>query len=336
MNRRRFLHAGATLGAVGLLSRCGPLRQLESRATIPVIGYLGVNFAADPGNAERVAYFRQGLREQDLVESQNVAVDFRWAAGGGHPWAKEQTAALIGSGVRVIVASGTLWRPVREITDTVPIVTLAADGEGLIELRWVASLARPGGNITGLSNAGRELSRKMVEVLLGSVPQMRRLVLMSNLASNPQVEASVRETADKFALELLVVDVRTVAEVEPAFERARAWGAHAVTVDGLVPVTLLAGPVTSLAARHRLPAIYSNKEYVDAGGLMQYGSGRREEYAQRRAAWYVARILDGVKPGELPIEQVTAFQFVVSRRALADLGLTLPPLVAGLVTEWRQ
>jgi putative ABC transport system substrate-binding protein len=151
------------------------------------------------------------------------------------------------------LASGTLWRAVREVTDTLPIVGFNVDADALIERGWAESWAHPGDNITGLANAGRQLSRKMVEALIGCVPDLKRLALMSNLQSSPDTEARLRTIAQQFGLALLILSVRALAHVEPAFERARAWNAQAITADGLVPVSILAPTVTSIAARH-LPA----------------------------------------------------------------------------------
>ena len=339
LTRRVFIGRLVQSTAAFAIASCGlPATPVATRKLLPLVGYLGTNFGSDASNVQRVKDFRAGLGAEGLIEGRDLTVDYRWPEGGGHPWAKAQTAQLMTSGASVIVASGTLWRAVREVTDSVPIVGFVVDGDALIELGWADSWARPGGNITGLASAGRQFSRKMVEALVGCVPALQRLALMSNLQSSPEQESRLRTIAQQFALDLLVLDVRAFPDVEPAFERARQWKAQAITADGLAPVGILAPAVTSLAARYRLPAIYHNKDYMDFGGLMHFGGGNTRDYEQRRGAWYVARILGGTRPGDLPIEGIktSEIRFSVNRTKLAELGLTLSPQLANLVTDWRD
>ena len=198
---------------------------------------------------------------------------------------------------------------------------------------WASSNARPGGNVTGQWRPTEETVAKSIELLADTVPSARRMASLANLslttaATRNQVALA---TAEGRGLELLLVDVPTPSDLEPAMERARAWGAELLMAEYVIPLNSPLERVPDLVRRARLPAA-GWRPWVERGLLMAYGPDVAAGY--RRMAWYVARILEGTPPGDLPIEKSAAFEFVVNRATLADLGLTLPEHVALNVTHW--
>jgi putative tryptophan/tyrosine transport system substrate-binding protein len=332
MKRRVFLRASAGAG-IGLLSGCVAQSHQPQRAST-LIGYLGTAAVADPANVRAVEEFRQGLREQGLFEGKTVSIAERWSDGRGHTWAREQTAELVALGAQVLVANGSLWLPAREVADSVPIVMTGGDVERLITRGWAATAARPDGTITGLSFVPRQAFRKRLETLMAIVPRVRRLAIMSNLESDQESESERRTAAEEIGLEAVVFDVRTVAQLEGAFDEARRWGADAIAGEGLIPTKALAAPLSVLALKSGLPTTFNNIPGVEAGVLLYYGAVFLEGYQFRRPAWHVARIIAGTRPGDLPIEVPDQVRFAVNRRTLAALGLVLPPHIAMQVTDW--
>jgi putative tryptophan/tyrosine transport system substrate-binding protein len=329
LSRRRFLVAGLGLAGVGLLSGCatlpiGPPRQ----ARLPRVGYL------DSNSQERVDGFRQGLADHGYVEGRNIIVEWRDSEGRAERL-PGLAAELVGLPVDVLVASGNsaTW-PLKAATTTIPIVMAMSFGP--VEDGLVASLARPGGNITGLTHIGRELVGKRMELLKAVVPRLSRVGVIWNPARTDRdgefqlVEAA----AGALGLELRSLEVRDPGALEAAFERAAAE-----RVDGLFvissPVLQSSAPrVGELARRHRLPMMSGQPEPVAAGGLMTYSPNYPAMF--RRAAGYVDRILKGADPAELPIEQPTRFELVINLKTARELGLTIPPLVLQQATEVIQ
>jgi ABC-type uncharacterized transport system substrate-binding protein len=275
--------------------------------------------------------FHQALREFGYVEGQNLVIESRYAEGSPERL-RDLAAELIRLQMDVIVATGGAIRAAKEATSTIPIVmTGATDPVGA---GYVASLARPGGNITGVSLQIVELPGKRLELLKETVPQSTRVAVLAN-PDNP-VYASLRNNltvaARALGLYLHVVEVHSADELAPAFAAVTREGADALMV--LADPALmdnLRGQVTDLAATHRLPAMYTWKMYVEAGGLMSYGPSLPDLY--RRVAYYVDRILKGAKPADLPVEQPTKFELVMNLKTAQALGITIPPHLLLLADE---
>lgn len=267
--------------------------------------------------------FRHGLRELGYTEGQNVVVEDRHAAGRLDQVPK-LAAELIGLGVDVLVVGGTVSaQSTKAVPSTVPIVfTLAGDpvGSGL-----VVSLARPGGNATGLSNVTSEPSGKQLQILKAALPKVSRIGVLYNPV-NPANQVALegaRAAARTLALELQVLEIRQPNELAPAFSmlKARCAGALLALPDPVIGIQL--AEVSKLAVEGRLPAIDARREFAEAGGLFSYGPSFTENL--RRAAGYVDKILKGAKPADLPVQQPTKFEFVINMKAAKALGLTIPP-----------
>ena len=279
--------------------------------------------------------FRQGLREFGYVEGQNLVIEHRYAEGRLE-WLPALAAELVQLQVDVIVAGGTAAiRAAQYATRTIPIVMAVAYepvGEGL-----VASLAQPGGNITGLSWLGAELPGKRLEILKETVPQLSRIAVLANPA-NPAYTPGMHNmtvAAKALALQLHVVEVRRADELDTAFATMTREGVDALLVleDSLL-LSGLRSRIAELAATHRLPAMYGWRYHVDAGGLMAYGPSQPDMF--RRAATYVDKILKGAKPGDLPVEQPMKFELVINLKAAKALGLVIPPVLLFQATEVIQ
>jgi putative ABC transport system substrate-binding protein len=287
------------------------------------IGYLDApSSLSAPLRAEA---FRQGLRELGYVEGKNIIIEYRYAEGKLDRLAALATE-LVRLKVDVIVTGGaTVTRAVMKETTTVPIV-MAQDPDP-VGNGFVASLARPGGNVTGLSSLTADLSGKRLELLKEILPKFAHVAILGT-STNPANAQQRRETelaAAAFKVKVQYLDVLSAKDVEPAFRAASKERA-----DGIVQ---LSGPVLStqitqipkLAIGHRLPVFYDRSEFVNEGGLMSYGANRR--YLDRRAATYVDKILKGAKPGDIPVEQPTKFEFAINLKAAKQIGLTIPPNV---------
>jgi putative tryptophan/tyrosine transport system substrate-binding protein len=266
--------------------------------------------------------FRDGMREHGYVEGQNLSIDVRWPKGS-FDQDPSVVAELVSGNVDVIVAWATpTVISVRRATSTIPVVMVSVGdpvGSG-----FVASLARPGGNITGVSNITADLSAKLVELLVELVPGMKRVGVVGNL-NNPNVALQLRETEDavrKLGLQSQIVEARTPEEFERAFARLSA-----ASVNGVVlladPSTIEQGQkIAELAHTARLPTAFQRRENVEVGGLFSYGGSIINQF--RHAAYYVDQILKGVKPAELPVEQPIKFELVINLKTAKALGLTIP------------
>jgi putative ABC transport system substrate-binding protein len=275
VSRRRFVASVTAVGvsAVGVtvLDGCG-LIPGQAPPKVALIGYLNNNSATDPQQAAMIDGFRQGLREQGLVEGQNLLIEWRFGEGQSERL-PALTAELIGLGVRLIVTNGpTATEAARQLTDRVPIVMLSV-GDPLAP-GWVASLARPGGNVTG--PAGFGLIAKSVELLAAVAPTAHRLAYMTNPVTRDLDAGTVRVAAEQMGMLVLVLDLRAEAEIEPAFAQARVWGAEALYVINSAPFNRQRALVPTLAARSRLPAISPARAYVDAGLLMSFSDAVRQ------------------------------------------------------------
>jgi putative tryptophan/tyrosine transport system substrate-binding protein len=294
--------------------------EAQQPGKIPRIGYL----SGTPTNPRREA-FRQGLRELGYVEGKNILIEWR-SAEGKFNRLPELAAELVRLKVDVIVTGGpNATRPAKEATATIPIV-MAFDTDP-VGNGFVASLGRPGGNITGLSTLAPEISGKQLELLKEIVPKLSRVAVLGNstLPGNAQALKEVELAAGAFGVKLQYLDVRGPKDIETAFRAASEGRADAVLVLGSSVLVSRQTQVADLAAKNRLPAIYPQSDYMDAGGLMFYGVSITEMY--RRAAVYVDKILKGAKPADLPVEQPTKFEFIINLKAAKQIGLTIPPNV---------
>jgi putative tryptophan/tyrosine transport system substrate-binding protein len=276
-------------------------------------------------NIANLEAFRQGLRDLGYIEGQNVVIEYRSADGRPERFS-ELATELVGLKVDVIVTRGTpAVLAARRATETLPIV-MAAIGEPLGH-GIVTSLARPGGNVTGLSAFVTELTAKRVELLREIVPRLRRIAALLNMG-NPTTRPQWREietAARSFGIQAQLLDVRKSDAIEPAFEAAVKQRAAAMVV-GIDAVTQAnRRRIVELAVKHRLPAIYPSREFVDAGGLITYGVSYPDLY--RRAAYYVDKILKGANPAELSVAQPTTLQLVINLNAARALGVTIPQSV---------
>jgi putative ABC transport system substrate-binding protein len=275
-------------------------------------------------NAANYDAFRRGLRELGYVEGQNLVIEYRSADGLG-----ERFSALAGELVRLqvdlIVTRGTVAaQAAKQATSTIPVV-MAAVGEPL-GVGVVDSLAHPGGNVTGFSAFVTELAGKRVELAKDMFPRITRVALLNNL-SNPAIPPQWEDTkkaARQLGIEAVFLDVRTSEDVPRALEAAVAQrvGALLVGIDAAMQANR--GQIAELAAKHRLPAIYASREFVDAGGLMSYGVSYPQLYF--RAAGLVVQILKGTKPGDIPVQQPTKLELIVNLKAANALGVDIPAL----------
>jgi putative ABC transport system substrate-binding protein len=291
--------------------------------TIPRIGFLAVTSLA--AIAARVEAFRQGLRELGYVEGHNLVIEYR-SAEGHVERAPTLAAELVRLKVDVIVTAGPMdTRYAKHATSTIPIVmTWDQDPVGS---GFVASLARPGGNVTGLSSLAPELSSKHLELLTQIVPGLSHVAFLGNATEpgNAQALSTTEAAARALGMQLQYFDVRAPRDIEPAFRVASERGAQAVLVLTSPIITAQLKQVVALAVQYHLPAIYHRGHYVEAGGLMSYGVSQHD--LDRRAATYVHKILQGAKPAELPVEQPTTFELVINRHTAQQMGLTIPPVV---------
>ena len=277
--------------------------------------------------ADRITAFQRALRDLDYVEGQNVTIEWR-SAEGKLDLLPKLAAELVRLNVNIIVAAGgdPPVRAVKQATQTIPIVMANASdpvGAGL-----VASLNRPGGNITGLSTApGPEIYGKHIELLKETFPKLTRVAIVSNPANqfSPLALREAEATAHAFMVSLQILEARNPGEFDAAFAAATKERAGALLV---VEDPMFFGERTrlaNLAAKNRLPAIYGILEYVEVGGLMAYAADRTDMF--RRAATYVDKILKGAKPADLPVERPTKFEFIINLKAAKQIGLTIPPNV---------
>jgi putative ABC transport system substrate-binding protein len=270
--------------------------------------------------------FQQGLRDLGYVEGQNLVMEYRYAAGSAERL-RELAAELVQLPVDVLVAVGASGtRAAQQATHTIPIVM--AGNYDPVGQGFVASLAHPGGNITGVSFLGTELPGKRLELLKETVPQSRRIAVLANPASpgHQPLLHNLTGAAEALGLHLHVVEVRRADELDSAFTAMTQAGADALVVFAEPQlIDSLRGRIAGLATQSRLPAIYNAKTSVDAGGLMSYGPSPLD--INRRVAVYVDKILKGAKPADLPVEQPTTFELVINLKAAEAIGLTIPPSV---------
>lgn len=301
----------------------GSRRALAQQSKVWRVGYLSLGTASL--NSENSDAFLKGMRDLGYVEGKNLVVEWRFADGNF-----ERLPGLAADLVRlkvdviVAVASGAIGAA-QKATTTIPIV-MATTGDP-VGSGFVKSLARPGGNITGLSNMGGETGGKLLELLVSVVPKLSRVAVLVTPTSTTYraISESVQDAGQKAGVKVLVAEASTPQEIENAFAMIARENAGALIVGASPFFAVQRQQIVDLALKSRLPAIYGNRSYVEAGGLIGYGGVRTENYL--RAATYVDRILKGAKPGDLPVEQPTLFELVVNLKTAKALGLTIPPTI---------
>ena len=306
-----------------MLFAFSPAAEAQQPKKVSRIGFLS---AVSPSSiSPRTEAFRQGLRELGYVEGKSIVIEYRWAEGKFDRM-PDLAAELVRLKVDVILSGGpTATRPAKGATGTIPIV-MAFDNDP-VGSGFVASLARLGGNITGLSTLSPEISGKQLELLKEIVPRLSRVavLIISKAPGTAQALKEMELAAGAFGVKLQYLEVRDPKDIETAFRAASKEGADAVIVLPS-PVTLSQRrQVVDFAATRRLPGIYWATEFVEAGGLMTYSVSFTDLF--RRTATYVDKILKGAKPADLPVEQPTKFEFIINLKAAKQIGLTIPPNV---------
>ena len=312
MKRREFI----TL--VGGAAVAWPLAA-RAQQPMPVIGFFRSTGAADFSHL--VAAFQAGLNEAGYTEGRNVAVEYRWADGQSDRL-PGLAAELIGRRVNVIVGNSIAALAAKAATTTVPIVFVT--GADPVKDGLVESLNRPGRNVTGVTFLSGVLGAKRLELLRQIAPQATTIAALV-YPHTTEAQAERRDliaAAQSLGQQLLIVDVSNEAELEPAFATMPPRGVGAVLIGSSAFMNAHRDRVTALALRHALPSVFSQREFVTAGGLMSYGTNITDAY--RQAGGYAARILKGEKPGDLPVQQPTKFEFVLNLKTAKTLGLTIP------------
>jgi putative tryptophan/tyrosine transport system substrate-binding protein len=316
-------------GIAGLLT-AWPIMARGQQSAMPVVGFLG------PGSPEtdkyRVTAFEQGLREAGLNIGQNVRIEYRWARNR-YDQLHALAAELVQAQVAVIATSSTpAALAAKTVTAKVPIVfETAADP---VEIGLVASLSRPGGNVTGITQSSNQTTPKRLELLHELLPNARVMVLLVNPAvpvlAEPQSN-SVRSAARTMGLELHVLDASTEGELEAAFVKLRELKASGLVIAGDAFFTSHSKTLAALATRYRVPAVYQWREFAADGGLMSYGSNVTETH--RLVGTYAARILKGDRPADLPVQQATKVELYINLRTAKALGISVPLPLSGRADE---
>jgi len=307
-----------------------PRALCAQQKAIPVIGFL--NGTSPDAAAPFVAAFRQGLNESGYVDGQNAAIEYRFGEGRDDRL-PALVADLVGRNVDVIVAAGgaPLALAAKSATSTLPIVFTGVGDP--VALGLVASLARPGGNVTGFSLLSVELTPKRLELVSELVPWAGVIALLVN-PNNPQTEGVVRdvqEAARAKRVELPVLKAGVDSEIDAAFASLVQQQAGALVVQADAFFTSRRGKLVALAARKGVPAIYALREFTAAGGLISYGSSLTDTW--RQVGVYAGKILNGTKPADLPIQRPTTFELVVNLKTATALGLTIPPSILARVDD---
>jgi putative ABC transport system substrate-binding protein len=326
-SRRKLLQGALALAVCSLLSGC------EKRAKAPRIGFLAVG--SREGRAFLIEGFLEGLREHGYVEGQNIAIEYRFSADRNDRL-PELAGELVTSKVDLIVASGSPASfAAKAATDTIPIVMPSLNADP-VATRLINSLARPGGNITGITEMAPQISGKRLQLLKDAVPALSRVAVFSN-PSNPAYGPILKDleaAAKTMGVDLRRLEVRVPDDFEGAFEAATRHRAGALIAPGDPLVTNRPRMFADLALKYRLPTMVENKEMAIAGGLLSLGPDIVDSY--RRSAAYVNKILKGAKAGDLPMEQPTKFDLFVNLKTARALGLTIPQSVLAQATQVIQ
>ena len=317
MRRRFFGFALSTL----LLALCFPA-QAQQPKKVPRIGFL----AQSDSNSQSTETIRLALRQLGYIEGQNIAFEYRDAEGKrDRDRASELLAELVRLKVDIIVVPGTgQARAAKNATKTIPIV-MTGLGADPVEAGFVESLARPGGNVTGVTNLGRELGGKRLELLKEAVPKVARVAVLYEpvAGSVREVKELLPAAARALGLTIQPWEVRAADDFERVFAAISKWRPDGLYVPAAGPVmTANQKRIVGFALKSRLPSMYSLRLFVDAGGLMHYGADLADSY--RRVAYYVDKILKGAKPADLPVEQPTKFELVINLKTAKQIGVTIP------------
>jgi putative ABC transport system substrate-binding protein len=324
MQRREFI----TL--IGDAAFAWPLAARAQQATMPVIGFLDTR--SPDGMTDRLRAFREGLKDSGYVERENVTIEYRWAENQLDRL-PELAADLVRRQVAVIAATSTYPAfAAKAATTTTPIVFLV--GEDPVRLGLVASLARPGGNLTGINMFTGELTAKRLELLREMVPGAARIAVLVNPANATTTETALRDlaaAAHVMGLQIQVLNASTSREIDAAFATFVRERPDAVFV-GLDPFLISRRvQLAQLATLHKIPAAYPLREFAEAGGLMSYGTNIADAF--RQIGVYAGRILNGAKPADLPVVQASKFELVINAQTARMLGITVPPMLLARADE---
>jgi putative ABC transport system substrate-binding protein len=324
MKRREFILLGGAAAA-------WPLAARAQQPAMPVIGHL--NPTSPEMDSDRLRGFRQGLRDTGYVEGENVTIAYRWA-DGQYDRVPELVADLVHRKVAVIVVAGTTAAALaaKAATTTIPIVFIAA--EDPVKLGLVASLARPGGNATGVNFFSIELVAKRLELVRELIPGAARVAVLVNAANATSAQTTVREVetgARGIGLQIQIFSASTSREIDEIFTSFARERPDALFVSPDPFLSSRRVQLVLLTARHAIPAIFTRRDIAEAGGLISYGANNMD--AHRQLGVYAGRILKGAKPADLPVVQSTKFELVINAVTARTLGLTVPPKLLALADE---
>jgi putative ABC transport system substrate-binding protein len=319
--------------ALALAGTLGHLVEAQQPKKISLLGFLA---STDPATqSARAEAIRLALRERGYLEGQNIAIEYRYAEGKEDRF-PALAAELVRLKVDIIVVSGgtNLIRAAKNATKTIPIV-MTGSGIDPVEAGFIDSLARPGGNVTGITNLGRELSGKRLELFKEAVPKLARVALLYEpvILDNPrEVKEDLPVAARALRLTLQSWEVRAAHDFERAFATLNKQRIDGLYVPRGTPlINSNRKRIAGLAIKNRLPTMHVSREAVESGGLMSYSADFAE--SDRRVAYFVDRILKGTKPADLPVEQPTKFEFVINLKIAKQIGLTIPPEVLARATK---
>jgi len=324
LKRREFL------GVLGGAAAGWPLAARAQQPALPVVGF--IRDGSSDANARNVAAFRKGLNETGYVEGQNVTVEYYWLEGQ-YDRLPALMADLVRRQVAVIAAPGTgLALAAKAATATIPIVFSVGDDP--VRLGLVASLARPGGNATGINFFVNEVTAKRLRLLHDLLPKAVRIAVLLNPANATVAESTLREAqkaAPTIGLQIQILNASTIAEIDAAFATLARERPDALLVAGDAFLTSRRVQIATLTARDRIPTAYAIRDPVVAGGLMSYGTDIADAFQQ--AGIYTGKILKGTKPADLPVLQSTKFEFVINLQTARALGIEVPPGVLSIADE---
>jgi putative ABC transport system substrate-binding protein len=324
LKRREFL------GVLGGAAAGWPLAACAQQPALPVVGF--IRDGSSDANARNVAAFRKGLNETGYVEGQNVTVEYYWLEGQ-YDRLPALMADLVRRQVAVIAAPGTgLALAAKAATATIPIVFSVGDDP--VRLGLVASLARPGGNATGINFFVNEVTAKRLRLLHDLLPKAVRIAVLLNPANATVAESTLREAqkaAPTIGLQIQILNASTIAEIDAAFATLARERPDALLVAGDAFLTSRRVQIATLTARDRIPTAYAVRDPVVAGGLMSYGTDITDAFQQ--AGIYTGKILKGTKPADLPVLQSTKFEFVINLQTARALGIEVPPGVLSIADE---
>ncbi len=308
-----------------------PLTARAQQKAMPVVGFLSLTIAPSALNSPPMIAFRKGLSETGYVEGQNLAIEFRFAEGK-YDQLPAMAADLVGRKVDVIVTIAVAPSlAAKNATSTIPIVFIGVNDP--VGLGLVASLAWPGGNLTGFSNMSSELTAKRLELLSELVPQAKVIALLvnpNNPGTNPLIP-DLQEVARAKGVQLPILEASNESQIEAAFATLVEQHAGGLVVAGDPFFNSRREQFVALASRHAVPAIYWLRSFAEAGGLISYGDRGLDSF--RQAGSYAGRILKGAKPADLPVQQPTTFDLVVNLKTAKELGLTVPPSILARADE---